>query len=215
MVLDLLAMLFLGAACAAAAAPTDPAALLKSIAADGRGERRASFVEIKTSALFAAPMQARGTLIFRPPDVLEKRTIAPEPERLRIEAGQLSIEGAPIRGQAQRRVLRLSDVPLLAPLVEGLRATLAGDLAALQTHYEVSLRHELGQPPRSPKEASLRLLRAWAAGDAWVLHLVPRDPALRATVQYLRIVGSGSEIGLIEIVEVGGDRSEMWLTSIR
>ena len=46
--------------------------------------------------------------------------------------------GAAANGAAQKRTFSLSDAPLLAALIESLRATLGGDLRTLRRHYEVS-----------------------------------------------------------------------------
>jgi hypothetical protein len=216
------ALLITGAGARAQSFDRDPATLLQAIGKlSGSGERRASFIEIKTSALLNAPLESRGTLVFRAPDVLEKITTSPQRERVRIEGGTLTLEGAPVRGQAQRRVLALADVPLLAPLAESLRATLAGDLAALQRHYEVALVRERRRFSDHTAKVALRdaaaarLAQALADQSAWTLALSPRDAALRGTVERVLMHGIDAEIGLVEFVEVAGDRTELWITPIR
>ena len=60
-----------------------------------RRERQARFTERKFSALLKAPIESSGTLVFRAPDVLEKRTVEPQRESVRIEGSVLTYEAAP------------------------------------------------------------------------------------------------------------------------
>ena len=216
----LVALVLVAAHAVAQGAARDPASLVAAIGS-AKGERRATFIEIKTSSLLYAPLESRGTLLFRAPDLLEKITTSPQRERIRIEGDTLTVEGAPIRGQAQRRVIALSDVPLLAPLVESLRATLAGDLPALQRHYEVSLVRERWpiadeNTRRDPRnDAAKKLAGALAGAAAWTLMMVPRDPALRGAIERVLMHGVGAEIVLVEFAEVSGDRTQLWITPVR
>ena len=159
-----------------------------------RRERQARFSERKFSALLKAPIESSGTLTFRAPDVLEKRTIEPQRETVRIEGNTVTYEGA-AGGSVQKRTFALSDAPLLAALIESLRATLAGDLSALRRHYDVSW-------SRPPQQAG------------WQLTLVPRERTLREAVAKIVLLGTGSDIGNIEIVEANGDLTLMQLTPL-
>ena len=151
-----------------------------------RGERHARFSERKFSALLKAPAESSGTLIFRAPGYLEKSTVAPQRETVKIEGSAVTYESATVRGAAQKRTFALSDAPLLAALIESLRATLAGDLPALRRHYDVSW---------SEQQTS----------RGWQLTLVPRERVLLDAVSKVVLRGSGSEVTGIEIVEVNGD----------
>ena len=155
-----------------------------------RRERQARFNERRFSALLKAPIESSGTLTFRAPDLLEKRTIEPQRESVRIEGNVVTYEGAPLGGTVQKRTFALSDAPLLAALSESLRATLAGDLPALRRHYDVS----------------------WSAAQApkgWQLTLVPRERALRDAVVKVVLRGAGAEVSAVEVVEAGGDLTLM------
>ena len=55
-------------------------------------ERHARFSERKFSALLKAPVESSGTLIFRAPDYLEKRTVEPQRETVRIEGSVVTYE---------------------------------------------------------------------------------------------------------------------------
>jgi hypothetical protein len=160
-----------------------------------RRERQARFTERKFSALLKAPVESSGTLVFRAPDVLEKRTVAPQRESVRIEGNVVTYEGAPLGGNVQKRTFALSDAPLLAALIESLRATLAGDLPALRRHYDVSW-----SAPQSPK--------------GWQLTLVPREQALREAVAKVVMRGAASEVSAVEIVEASGDFTLMQITPL-
>lgn len=149
-----------------------------------RPERHARFVERKFSALLKAPVESTGTLIFRAPDILERRTIEPQRESVRIQGSVVTYEGAPVRGQAQKRTLALSDAPLLEALVESLRATLAGNLPELRRHYDVTMK---------------------GSGQAWQLTLTPRARTLREAVERIELRGAGADINQLEIVEANGD----------
>jgi hypothetical protein len=173
------------------ATPADLAALFKLIG--GKPERRAQFVERRHSALTRTPLESRGRLLFRAPDRLEKLTLSPVRETVRIEGGSVTIEGLPVRGVPDRRSLQLADIPLLAALVESLRATLAGDLPRLQRHYSPSLS---------------------AAADGWTLTLTPIDPVLREAVTRVLLRGRADMVSLVEIIEAGGDRTEIAITPL-
>ena len=160
-----------------------------------RRERQARFTERRFSALLKAPVESSGTLVFRAPDLLEKRTVEPQRESVRIEGNVVTYEGAPLGGNVQKRKFALSDAPLLAALIESLRATLAGDLPALRRHYDVSW-----SAPQSQK--------------GWQLTLVPRERALLDAVAKVVLRGTGSEVSTVEIVEAGGDFTLMQITPL-
>lgn len=175
-------------------AADDAAPLIAAIGKDSaRGERRATFIERKTSALLTAPLESRGTLVFRAPDYLEKSTVAPQRERVRIQAGRLTFEGTPVRGQSTQRSLAVADVPLLAPLIESLRATLAGDLPALTRYYDVALVRK---------------------NKGWALTLTPRDAALREAITHIVMRGVDAQVRAVEIYEVSGDTTDLVITPV-
>ncbi len=159
-----------------------------------RRERQARFSERKFSALLKAPIESSGTLMFRAPDLLEKRTLEPQRESVRIEGNVVTYEGAPRGGSVQTRTFALSDAPLLAALSESLRATLAGDLPGLRRHYDVSW---------SPVQAQAQTQKGWQ------LTLAPRDRALREAVAKVVLRGAGSEVSVVEVVEASGDLTLM------
>ena len=144
---------------------------------------RASFVEKKTVAVLERPLVSSGELSFTAPDKLEKRTLRPKPELLRLQGETLTLERA-----GRSTVLDLRSYPEAAAFVESIRGTLAGDRRALEALYRLQL---------EGSEAS------------WVLTLTPTDPAMRVLVERIRIAGRGAELSVIEIRQANGDSSLM------
>ena len=144
---------------------------------------RASFVEKKTVAVLERPLVSSGELSFTAPDKLEKRTLRPRPELLRLQGETLTLERA-----GRSTVLDLRSYPEAAAFVESIRGTLAGDRRALEALYRLQL---------EGSEAS------------WVLTLTPTDPAMRVLVERIRIAGRGAELSVIEIRQANGDGSLM------
>jgi len=77
--------------------------------------------------------------------------------------------------------------------VESIRSTLAGDLQTLNRYYQVGL---TGTPAQ------------------WRLLLVPSEPSMQAVVREIRITGTRTHVGGIEIIEKEGDRSVMTITEV-
>jgi hypothetical protein len=156
-------------------------------AVGARPHSRASFVERQYLKILKRPLESHGELVFTPPDRLEKRTLAPRPESLEVEGGQLTLE----RGKRHMSVA-LASYPQLAPLVEGIRATLAGDRATLERLFVVG----------------------FMPGAGWSLTLQPRDAQLARIVRELRIGGRGSDVLRVETLRGDGDRSVMDVTPL-
>jgi len=148
-------------------------------------QSQAHFVERKYLKVLKAPLEFSGTLTYTRPGRLEKRTLKPKPETLTVADDKLTLEN-PARNE--RRVLKLQDYPVVWGFVESIRATLGGDIKALQRFYRVELE---GVPAK------------------WRLYLVPRDRKMNEVITLVRIDGSQARIDVIEIQEAGGDRSVM------
>lgn len=149
---------------------------------------RATFVEKKYLALLDAPAPSSGELQFTAPDRLERRTLQPRPETVVLQGDTLTLT----RG-SRAVTLRLQDHPALVALTESVRATLAGDRAALERHYRVRLE---GSRAR------------------WAMTLTPTDPATRAFVLELRLEGSGGQVRTVETLQSDKDRSVMTITPV-
>lgn len=144
---------------------------------------RATFVEKKQIAMLDAPVVSSGELLFTAPDRLERRTLKPRPETMVLEGGTLTMT----RGE-RRMVLNVKDQPAVGALIESIRATLAGDRAALERHYHLKLD---GTPAR------------------WSLTLTPREARTRALVLEIRIDGEQAEVRTVEVEQSDRDRSVM------
>jgi Outer membrane lipoprotein carrier protein LolA-like len=146
-----------------------------------------SFVEEDHLAVLDRPVRSSGELLYDRPDRLEKRTLAPHAASLILEHGSVTIES---RGRAH--VLALRDYPQVAPFVESLRATLAGDRHALEGIFQVTFEGGL---------------------DRWTLTLVPLDAKLQGVVQQIRIEGARDELKSVSIAQADGDASVMTIGS--
>ncbi len=166
---------------------------LDQIMAALRGVRHveARFVERRTLSVLRAPLQVAGILRFDAPDRLEKRgdPVDGRPgELLEIAGDQLTLARG---GGAAPVMLSLRDHPEIGVLVDSIRATLAGDGAALERSFEVSASGGLG---------------------GWQLVLQPRAAAQRRMLAWMRVAGAGAAITGVDTQEADGDHSEMTIT---
>jgi hypothetical protein len=154
----------------------------------GLGEVKAAssqFVERKTLHMLSEPLVASGTLQYVAPDQVEKITLSPKHERLAIKGDTLTLEGGT---EDRTRTVSLKEYPEIEGIVEGIRATLAGDLPALNRFYAVHLQGD---------------------DQAWQLVLEPKEARLQKLIASIRIFGSGNIIRAVETAEADGDHSEM------
>jgi Outer membrane lipoprotein carrier protein LolA-like len=140
-----------------------------------------TFTEVHQLAMLDHPLQSSGELLYDAPDRLEKRTLEPKPEDLLLVHGVLTVQ----RG-SRTRVLSLQDYPQLVPLVESIRATLAGDRAALEHYFTVQFSGTLAN---------------------WTLELRPYDAKVAHALQKIRIRGERDAIRTVEIRQSDGDAS--------
>jgi hypothetical protein len=175
--------LTLSAAHPAHAAPGDLQELMRLLAARRHGQ--VDFVEQHFLAVLKRPVESYGVMIYDAPRRLEKRTVEPRPEKLVLDGEELTIER-----KGHTHVLDLAAYPSILPFVESLRATLAGDLPALERVFNVDFAGTL---------------------ERWTLTLSPRDSKVSSTVSRVRIEGSGDALHNVEILEANGDRSLMTL----
>jgi outer membrane lipoprotein-sorting protein len=143
----------------------------------------ARFVETKTIAMLDQPVESSGELFYTAPDTLEKRTIKPKPETMRVEGDKLVIE----RGRQKYR-LQLQDYPELAAFIDSIRGTLAGNRKALEQTYQLSLE---------------------GSASAWTLQLVPLNAKMKQVVARIRISGVRDEVRSIDVSQADGDSSQM------
>jgi hypothetical protein len=150
-----------------------------------RQHGRVEFIEQQFLAILDHPVESSGELRYDAPDHLEKRTLLPRPEKLVLAGGVLAVE----RG-GRRHVLDMHRYPQIQPLVESIRATLAGDRSALERVFHLEF------------DGSV---------ERWTLTLVPLDRQLAKSVVRVQIDGSRDQLLKIEIRQADGDRSLMTL----
>ena len=178
-----LLMTLLGCA-AVQAAVDDLDAVMHSLAA--RRHAQVSFVEQHFLSLLKRPVESYGELSYDAPGRLEKHTVEPRPETLRVDGDIVTVE----RGH-RSRTIELQAYPQIRPFVDSIRATLAGDRSALE-----------------------RVFRLEFAGDQarWTLVLTPLDTQVAKTVANIRIDGIRDDLLKVEIRQSDGDRSVMTVT---
>jgi hypothetical protein len=153
-----------------------------------RQHGQVEFVEQQFIAILDHPVESSGVLSYDAPDRLEKRTLKPHEESLVLAGGILTVQ----RGRS-RRVLDLHTYPQALPFVESIRATLAGDRAALERVFHLDFTGELAH---------------------WSLALVPLDRQMLKSVAEVRIEGAQDQLLKVEIRQPDGDRSLMSLTPL-
>ena len=95
----------------------------------------ATFNETKFIALLDRPVESSGELRFTPPRRLEKRTLAPGSETLVADGDSLTMER-----HGKRHTLAMRDHPEVAPFIDSIRGTLAGDRASLERAFTLASR---------------------------------------------------------------------------
>jgi len=144
---------------------------------------RARYSEVRRVAALRRPLALSGNLYYSRPALIEKHQILPFREVIRIDREQLTVER-----EGKTRTIAFTSAPLIAALVESLRATLAGDGAELERLFAVHVQ---------------------GARERWALKLVPRDAEVAGVIDSINIAGSGPRVSRIEILEPGGDSSVM------
>lgn len=148
----------------------------------------ASFVESKSIAMLDAPVISEGELFYTAPDRLEKRTLKPKAESMVLQGGTLTIE----QGR-KKHVLQLQRYPEVAAFIESIRATLAGDLQALERTYDLSLQGD---------------------SNRWTMEMLPLNENMKKVVQKIEITGEKNMLRTILISQADGDSSLMTITQV-
>ena len=160
--------------------------LMSLLAANPGGTVR--FVERKFLAILDRPIESSGEMTFYPPDRLERQTFKPRAESMVLSGDTLSLarDGRSI-------TLRLREHPEAAVFIDSIRSTLAGNRAALERNFLLSL---AGTPA------------------AWSLDLLPSDARLAELVLRIHIEGRAGQIHSIAIQQGDGDRSVLELEQL-
>lgn len=161
--------------------PDELGQLMQLLAKRKHGE--VTYVEKDYLAVLDRPLVSSGILVYDAPDHLEKRELKPKAESVVLDHGVVTMQ----RGQRTYH-LDLSSYPEVAPYVDSVRATMAGDRAALERVFKVSFAGSL---------------------QHWELGLVPLDRKVARGVRKIRIEGAEGDVQSVEIDKPNGDRSVM------
>jgi hypothetical protein len=152
-------------------------------------ESQATFTEVKVLASLTRPLQSSGRLSYRRPSHLEKVTVEPLAESFVVDGDRLTFA----EGGAAPRVIDLNAEPMIRALVDAIRGTLSGDLAALRRSYRVNLEGDVG---------------------AWRLTLIPTDPSVAQLIMSTTIEGAGTSLRVVQTRQINGDDMRMTITPI-
>lgn len=159
------------------------------VAVAGQALTATPFQERRVSALFATPQESRGTLSYRPPGTIEKRTTSPVRETVTITPDTLTIDAG---GGAPPTVVRVDTQATLAAYATGLRAILSGDDKLLQQAFDTRMTGNF---------------------DNWSLQLLPKGPAPRRGIRKIVVSGAGAHLRQIETTEINGDVLDMTIST--
>lgn len=188
----LLAIVTLGAWGPARAADADPATIAPTHGGDVDAlmERlrsipglQARFTETKTIGLLAVPLVNEGTLYFDPPGRLLRVVDKPHPGRVLLVGDSVWL-----REDGRSEHIDLGAHPTARSFVGSFGSLLAGDRAALDRHFELTLRN--------------------GDDDTWTLDLRPRTEAMARIVTKMRVSGHREIVDRLVVVEASGDVSD-------
>jgi hypothetical protein len=158
--------------------------MLAGLAGHPHGEVR--FSEETHSQLLTHPVHSSGMLRFDAPDRLEKQTQLPAAEDLIVDGDTVTI----VRGHHQNSI-RLGDYPELSSLLEGIRATLGGNRAALEQHFQIAF---------SPVKSG------------WDLRLAPLPTAVHPGFRTIVIHGHDDVLETVALEQSNGDHDLITLS---
>jgi hypothetical protein len=159
-------------------------ALMAALAQRHHGE--ADYRQEQYLSVLQRPLESAGELLYDAPDHLEQRTLVPRRQSLVLDHGMLTIDDG-----KRSRTLPLAQMPQIAPLIDSIRATLAGDRTALEHTFE---------------------LRFSGTLEHWQLQLAPRATAPQANLAQITLQGTGDAIREVTLQQRDGDRSLMHIT---
>jgi len=149
-----------------------------------------TFTEERSSAFLVGDIVLKGSLKYIAPDFIEKRVESPYKHRTKISGDTLLVEKISARGESSIQQYSLSSSEALSTIVEGFRATLAGDLMALLEHYNIVLEGDVLE---------------------WLVTFTPKKPKLLDHVEKIALTGAEREIRTIETTNADGDVARLSL----
>jgi hypothetical protein len=138
------------------------------------------FTEKRTADFLAAPVITKGSLEFKAPNTLVKRTTQPDKTEQRIEGDVLLI----YQDGEIKETISLLSYPELAIGINAIRWMLSGDLISLHNHFIISVENHDNQ---------------------WLIMLTPKQPEVISEILSLSFIGSNDTITHIEVKQSNGD----------
>jgi hypothetical protein len=154
-------------------------------------EAELTFIERRTSAFLVDEIKLTGRMFYQAPDKIEKFVETPFLENIKIAGDKILIEKISDNGDSSFQSYSLSSLDALNTTVEGIRATLSGDLTALTNNYEVELSGDMSN---------------------WSVLLIPKSPQVLEVIEKIAVSGSNSQIRVIETFDADGDESRLDLS---
>jgi hypothetical protein len=154
-------------------------------------EAELTFVEHRTSAFLVDEIKLTGRMVYQAPDKIEKFVETPFLENIKIVGDKILIEKISNNGDSSFQSYSLSSLGALNTTVEGIRATLSGDLTALSDNYEVELSGDMSD---------------------WSVLLIPKSPQVLEVIEKIAVSGSNGKIKVIETFDADGDESRLDLS---
>jgi len=154
-------------------------------------EAELTFVEHRSSSFLIDQLKLTGTMRYLAPDFIEKSVQTPFVEHIKIDGDRLSIETISDRGDSKVQTYSLTSNAVLHTTVEGIRATLSGNLAVLAESYEIELSGNMSD---------------------WSVLLTPKNEEMRGHIEKITVSGSESQIKVIETFDADGDESRLDLS---
>ncbi len=149
-----------------------------------------TFTEERSSAFLVGDIVLTGSLKYIAPDFIEKRVESPYKQRTKISGDTLLVEKTSQRGESTIQQYSLSSSEALSTIVEGFRATLAGNLAVLIENYNIALEGDM---------------------LTWLVTLTPKKPKLSDHLEKIALTGEEREIRTIETTNADGDIARLSL----
>lgn len=145
-----------------------------------------AFTEVRFSPLLRAPLVVSGELEYSGPSSFDRRVERPYRESTQIRGDSVRVE----REGEQTRSFALKRAPELRGLLSGFAGLLAGDRAALEREFEITV---MGDEQR------------------WKMLLTPVDKRARARLETIRVDGRGDEPRCFTMASANGSTSVMLL----
>lgn len=149
--------------------------------------REQRFRETRESPWLETPIESSGTMTASPA-LLEKKFERPRRETWRILPDRLQL----IAGAAPPREVMFGDAPAVAALASALRLMATGELNAMEKDFRLE-----------------------TAGDErrWSLKATPQRAEIARFLKQIELQGSGSQIDVIAILEIQGERTTTRLSA--